>query len=89
MLLLGVLLSLALPLAARADGGAQVRWWGLLTEDADKASAFYRDLFGLEMTERGPGRAGWTGPARWVFVAQGLAVSIVDRVVLSSAWEKK
>jgi hypothetical protein len=39
--------------------------------------------------ERDPGRPGWTGPARWVFVAQGLAVSIVDRVVLGSAWETK
>ena len=40
-------------------------------------------------SERGPGRPGWNGPAKWVFVAQGLAVSIVDRVVLGSAWETK
>ena len=40
-------------------------------------------------SERGPGRRGWSGPTKWVFVAQGLAVSIVDRVVLGSAWETK
>jgi len=40
-------------------------------------------------SERGPGRPSWSGPAKWVFVAQGLAVSIVDRVVLGSAWETK
>jgi hypothetical protein len=39
--------------------------------------------------ERGQGRSVWSGPARWVFVAQGLVVSIVNRVVLGSAWETK
>ena len=43
----------------------------------------------IPASEHGPGRPGRTGPARWVFVAQGLAVSIVDRVVLGSAWETK
>lgn len=43
----------------------------------------------IPASERGPGRPVWNGAARWVFVAQGLAVSIVDRVVLGSPWEKK
>ena len=43
----------------------------------------------IPASEPGPGRPVWSGPARWVFVAQGLVVSIVDRVVLGPVWETK
>jgi hypothetical protein len=33
----------------------------------------------------GPHRSVWAGPGKWIFVAQGVAISIVHRVVLDRA----
>jgi predicted enzyme related to lactoylglutathione lyase len=55
-LVFALILSVTLPLAAQAEDGVRVRWWGLVTTDAEAASAFYRDLFELKVTKRGPGR---------------------------------
>ena len=53
-----ILIALTLPFQAAARQGApdqagSVRWFDLLTEDAEAAGAFYRDLFGWEL-QRAP-----------------------------------
>jgi len=36
-----------------------------------------------------PRRPVWSGPVKWVFVAQGVAISVIDRVVLDRPVETR